>query len=141
MRGTAVFAAAAAALAGMACQVPVASAASNCSNATLSGAAGTTYSVRLSGFIGRQPLAGAGVLTFNTAGGASGTFAFSKDFNVFESVQVSGPFFVNSDCTGALNLATNLGNGSQHYVIAVNSTGFVGVQTDFNTSVTLDARP
>jgi hypothetical protein len=142
MRRTAIFAAAAAALAATTCLAPGARAIQpqNCTAATLSGPTGTIYSVRLSGFIGRLPLAGAGTLLFNIAGGASGVFTFSKDFHVFQNITLSGPYTVNPDCTGTLSFAANLGNGQQHYVIGVNSTGFVGMQTDFGTSVTLDAR-
>ena len=130
MRPTAMAMAAAAALAGTICLAPGAWALSNCSDASLSG----SYSARFAGAIGRLPLAGAGILTFNGAGTVSGALAFNKDGNFF-TISPSGPYQVFSNCVGTMSL------GSQHFTIGVNSTGFVGVQTDFGTAVTIDGRP
>ena len=137
MKRTAILTAAMVAAAGMTCLTPGAWALTNCSAGSLN----TSYSVKLTGTVGRLPLSGAGVLSFDGIGTVSGVMAFSRDFNVFQNVSANGSYSVNSNCTGTLDLSVNLGNGSQHYIIAVNSTGFVGIQVDGGTSVTLDARP
>jgi hypothetical protein len=128
----------AAALAGTTCLAPEAGAVVlPCSTANLNGA----YSVRLSGFIGRLPLSGAGILVFDGNGNITqaSKLTFSKGFHVFQNVTSSGTYGVSQDCTGFINL-NSLGL-QQHYNIAVDTAGFNGVQTDFNTSVTLTATP
>jgi hypothetical protein len=136
MRQTATFAAAAVALAGTTLLAPGAGAVTlPCSNANLNGA----YSVKFEGYIGRLPLTGAGILVFDGNGNVTtaSVLAFSRDNNVFQNVAASGTYTVNSNCTGAISLSVNLGNGQQSYDIAVNSTGFVGIQTDLGTSVSV----
>jgi hypothetical protein len=139
MRARAIFATAVAALAGTALLAPGAGAVTlPCSNANLNGA----YSVKFDGYVGRLPLSGAGILVFDGNGNVTtaSVLAFSRDYHVFQNVAASGTYAVNSNCTGSIALTVNLGNGQQNYVIAVNSTGFVGIQADPDTSVSVVGR-
>jgi hypothetical protein len=140
MRPTSIFAAAMAVVAGMTCLAPEAGAITLlCSNTSLNGA----FSVKFEGYIRHLPASGAGIIVFDGNGNVTTTTVlnFSRDHHVFQNVAASGTYAINSNCTGAIALSVNLGDGAQNYAIAINSSGFVGIETDFDTSVTLDGKP
>src|SRR5579859_1379649 len=79
---------------------------SGCTNATLTGNYGF---IQPSGFIApghsvngaEVPWEGVGVLTFDGAGNFSANYSVSVNGNVFTNQTGSGPYAVNSDCTGS----------------------------------------
>ena len=83
-------------------------------NATLRG----TYMVQGTGFIvGVGPLASAGVITFDGKGNSVNTFSSSVNGTISRGATISGPYTVNSDCTGSGNLS------GQNYDFVVSPDG------------------
>src|ERR1700674_5630583 len=68
-------------------------------NATLRG----TYMVHGTGtIIGVGPVSAVGVITYDGRGNSVNTFTVSVNGAILRAVTVTGPYNVNSDCTGTL---------------------------------------
>jgi hypothetical protein len=74
-------------------------------NATLEG----TYMVHGSGtVVGVGPIASTGVITYDGKGSAVNTFTASLNGTIVRHATLSGPYTVNTDCTGTLVLGTSI---------------------------------
>ena len=92
-------------------------------NATLRG----TYMSNGAGFIvGVGPLASAGLITFDGKGNHVNTYSSSVNGTITRGATISGPYAVNSDCTGSANLSGSnydfvvSPDGSRVYWVATN---------------------
>ncbi len=108
-------------------------AASGCSDATVNGSYGLTFS----GFTvpGRNnkakevPFVGEGLFTFDGAGNLSGTYNGSQNGEIFTASPYSATYIVNSDCTGTVTGAPG-GNADGAIVIVSGGSEIFFTQTD-----------
>ncbi len=108
-------------------------AASGCSDATVNGSYGLTFS----GFTvpGRNnkakevPFVGEGLFTFDGAGNLSGTYNGSQNGEIFTASPYSATYIVNSDCTGTVTGAPG-GNADGAFVIVSGGSEIFFTQTD-----------
>lgn len=106
---------------------------SGCSDATLKGNYGLTFS----GFTvpGQNnkakevPFAGEGVFTFDGAGNLSGVYNGSQNGQVLTAVPYSATYIVNSDCTGTVTGAPG-GNADGAFVIVSGGAEIFFTQAD-----------
>jgi hypothetical protein len=121
--------------------LPVVYAGGGCSNATLTGNYGFTWS----GFgapahstKGNEvPFAGAGLGTFDGAGNFSATATASSDGSIF-NFPYTATYAVNSDCTGSMT-STN-GNANMSFVIVSGGAEVSFLDVDAGSTWTLDAK-
>jgi len=116
--------------------VPAANA-QQCTNATLTGSSGFTFS----GFVkdhGRTvPFAGSGISTADGAGNLSATITASENGHV-ETFPYTGTYVVNPDCTGTVT-STN-GGANFSFVIVGGGKEVLGVATDPGGTWTIDSK-
>jgi hypothetical protein len=115
---------------------------SGCTDATLTGNYGFTYT----GFTTLHSLKGAnlfpedavGVIALNGTGNFSTTYTISLNGTVTQDVHDTGTYAVNSDCTGSF---TDVTQGS-HFTIVIIGGGveFMSIRTDAAQTNTLDAK-
>ena len=106
-----------------------------CTNATLVGNYGLTFS----GFLhdrGNQPFYGAGIANFDGAGNMAATFAFSLNGSPSTGNTYSATYTVNSDCTVSITAPPGSGGDSFSGVI-VRDGGDV-LTTDISAPDTLN---
>ena len=117
-------------------------AASGCSDATVNGNYGLTFS----GFTvpGRNnkakevPFVGEGLFTFDGAGNLSGTYNGSQNGQIFTNSPYNATYTVNSDCTGTLELDEVVAGGGGdvlHANVVISAAGreINFIQTDVGT--------
>lgn len=116
--------------------------AQSCSNGTLDG----TYAFTISGWAtpppktaneGKSsiPEAAVGLVTFDGAGNTATSFTLSHKGDISSGAGVPGVYSVNPDCTGFV-----AGAGDFMIVVLNGGAEITGVQTDKDTTGTLDAR-
>jgi hypothetical protein len=113
-----------------------------CTNATLSGNYGFTFS----GFLApghstkgdEKPFAGAGLATADGAGNFSATFSSSFNGGISTNNSYTAVYAVNSDCTGSMT-PTN-GGASLTFVIVSSGAELLAVDIDAGQTWTLDAK-
>jgi hypothetical protein len=123
---------------------PVVHADRGCSNATLLGNYGFTFQgFDIPGADGQQvPFAGAGVLGFNGAGNASISFSATALGGVISLGGTgTGPYTVNSDCSGTITFTTGDAAGE---TLAMEVVGggreMLGIATLNTQTITFDAK-
>jgi hypothetical protein len=120
----------------LACVAPAANA-EQCSNATLAGSSGFTFS----GFVkdhGRTvPFAGTGISTADGAGNVSATITASENGSV-ETFPYTATYVVNPDCTGTVTSTSGGANFS--FVIVDGGKEVLGVATDPGSTWTIDLK-
>jgi len=117
-----------------------------CSNATLNGPFGiqTTGSIVANGPIG--PVAEAGVIKFDGAGGASQTTTVSLNGTILPNrSSLSGSYQINPDCTGDLALVLPVAPGvtttsTWHFVVVDHGREIRLVNTGVGRVLTANAR-
>jgi hypothetical protein len=127
-------------LAAAAALVPVVHA--QCTNATLTGKYGATFS----GFLApghstkgdEKPFAGAGLATFDGAGSMSATLSVSFDGVIVTNDLYTASYTVNSDCTGSMT-STN-GGANFTFVIVNSGAELLAVDIDAGQTWTLDGK-
>jgi hypothetical protein len=110
-----------------------------CTNATLTG----NYAMIWQGFTAKNrmgnevPFAGAGVVTFDGAGNAS--ISWSQAFNgaISTGLNGSGPYTVNSDCTGSWAVGTFF---SSNLVIIGGGAEVFGIDTAPTNTISFDLK-
>jgi hypothetical protein len=126
--------------------VPVVHAQTGCTNATLTGNYGF---IQPSGFIApghsvtgaEVPWEGVGVLTFDGAGNFSANYSVSVNGNVFTNQTASGPYTVNTDCTGSLTFTSgNAAGYAANLVIVGGGTEIFAVATGAGDTAAWDAK-
>jgi hypothetical protein len=113
-----------------------------CTNATLTGNYGATFS----GFLvpghgtkgDEKPFAGAGLSTFDGAGNVSATLSASFNGVISTNGLYTASYTVNSDCTGSMT-STN-GGANFTFVIVSNGAEILAVDIDAGQTWTLDAK-
>ena len=121
--------------------VPVAHAQSGCSVATLDGNYGfnnpgfTTPNHSIKG--AEVPFAAVGVIIFDGAGNASGTYTLAIKGGITSGNTFSGTYTVSSDCTGSMTLT-----GAPNFNMVVVSGGaeVFAIETTPSFAGTLDAK-
>ena len=113
-----------------------------CTNATLTGRYGATFS----GFLApghstkgeEKPFAGAGLATFDGAGNVSVTLSVSYNGAVATNELYTASYTVNSDCTGSMT-STN-GGANFTFVIVSSGAEILAVDIDAGQTWTLDGK-
>ena len=124
----------------------VAHAATGCTAATLTGNYGFTENVGFITLASRSPAlftpaARLGLIPFSGGSGSTGTFTISFAQSVNGNIisdQSSGPYTVNSDCTGSINLVTGNAAG-EVYAISIVSGGTEVLAMRTDPGATIDA--
>jgi hypothetical protein len=111
----------------------------NCSQASLKGAyavAGQgTLVASLPGIPAPAPWAESSLATFDGAGGFSGKGTVNIG-GVILNITFTGTYTVNSDCTGDVTIATNLGITVHHAIVVIgNGKRFIETESDPNFAV------
>lgn len=129
--------------------LPVVYAQSGCSNATLSGNYGLTFSgFQLQGYNGisgsiSAAFYGAGLLTFDGAGNFAGAISGSENgslpghrYTLILNSPATGTYTVNSDCT--VSFTSTPGSGGDNFVGAIVGGGSEVLLTDISAPDTLN---
>jgi hypothetical protein len=126
------------ALAAVAALVPAVHA--QCTNATLTGNYGFTFSgFQFRGMKGMSlPWQGVGLMTFDGAGNASGNFTFSLNGQIATS-PYAATYTVNPDCTGSVTGTPPIGGANATLVIVSGGAEVFAVDTStYGVTMTLD---
>ena len=84
------------------------------------------------------PWQGVGLMTFDGAGNASGTFTFSLNGQIASS-PYTGTYTVNPDCTGSVTGASPIGGDDATFVIVGGGAEIFAVDTStYGVTMTLD---
>lgn len=87
------------------------------------------------------PWQGVGILAFDGAGNFSATYSVSVNGNVFTNQTASGPYTVNSDCTGSLTFTSgNAAGYAANLVIVGGGTEIFAVATGTGDTAAWDAK-
>ena len=84
------------------------------------------------------PFVGTGLMTFDGAGNAAGTFALSLSGQVATNVPYAATYTVNSDCTGSA--VGQGGSDGGYFVILRSGAEVLSVDTSSGKTLTLDAK-
>jgi hypothetical protein len=113
-----------------------------CTNATLSGNYGFTFSGFLAPGHGtkgdEKPFAGAGLGTADGAGNFSATFSSSFNGGISTNNSYTAIYTVNSDCTGSMTSTD--GGANFTFVIVNNGAEILNIAIDAGGTYTLDAK-
>jgi len=115
-----------------------------CSDTTLSGCFGITWTGDCVTCDLVGPRAGVGQITFNGQGGLSGSVTKSKDGNIGQAT-ATGTYTVNPDCTGSATITDSDGEARNFSFVIVETfiVGAIevfGIQTDSGRVITLDLK-
>ncbi len=112
-----------------------------CSNMTLRGSFGITWTGdRIDGG-DPGPRVGVGRVTMDGSGGLSGSVTKSKNGIITLNVPVTGTYTVNSDCTGSITTTDIDGETrSVNFVIVEFGIEFFGIQVDSGRAITFNAK-
>jgi hypothetical protein len=120
----------------LACVVPAANA-QQCTNATLTGSSGFTFSGFTKDHGRTVPFAGNGISTADGAGNLSGMVTASVNGSI-ETFPYTATYVVNPDCTGTLTSTSGGANFS--FVIVNGGKEVLAVDIDPGGTWTLDAK-